>query len=276
LNAARLVLGLALAALFAGCGGGDQPEDVLGETASRLGEIRSGTLDLSLLVTPRDRSGASGFELRGPFSFGNDGSLPVMKVEYTQVAAGERGSVVLISTGQKAYAAVGEETYELTPDQTEELRSATGALERDGGFEQLALDGWIVDPELSDGGEIDGAETDRVRGRLDIVEAVNGLLELARGFGRDLPRIDGESAKQLRKATRATRFELHTGKDDRLLRSLTMEADFALEVPAELRNELGDLVGGKVAFRLGIAKPNDPVRVVEPKGVRPASELPGA
>jgi hypothetical protein len=75
--------------------------------------------------------------------------------------------------------------------------------------------------------------------------------------------IEG-AAEQLRKATRSTSFELRTGKDDRLLRRLRLEADFGLEVPRELREALGEVVGAKVEFRLGVDRPNTPVKVDDP------------
>jgi hypothetical protein len=70
----------------------------------------------------------------------------------------------------------------------------------------------------------------------------------------------------LRDATRSTLFELRTGKDDRLLRLLRMEADFGVEVPATLRSAFGELVGAKVAFRLGVDGPNREVTVADPAG----------
>jgi hypothetical protein len=249
-----VVLALALAA----CGGGGDAQDVLADTAANLGEIRSGTLDFGLLVTPR--SGEEfGFEVHGPFSFAKSGALPVLDVEYTQIANGQRGSVTLISTGEAAYARVGEEVTELSADQAETLRAAVGELERDGGLEQFPIGDWVTDAEVSEDGDVE-----RVEGELDIVATVNGLVDLARGFGREVPRIEGESAEQLRRATRSTLFELRTGKEDRLLRRLRLEADFALEVPPELRSALGDLVGAKVAFRLGVERPNRTVTVEDP------------
>jgi hypothetical protein len=272
-TAARLVLALALAALLAGCGGGEESREVLAETASKLGDIRSGTLDVSLLVTPRRDEETFGFQLRGPFSLGEAGSLPVMSIEYTQIVDGRRGAVTLISTGRKAYAEVDGETYELAPDQAKELRSASRGLTAGRGLEQLPLGDWIVDSELSDGGTVAGAKTDRVRGRLDVVAAARGLLELARSLGSELPALDQRSAEQLEGAARSTSFELHTGKNDRLLRRLAMEVDFGLDVPAELRAQLGGLVGASVAFKLEVSNPNGPVTVAEPRGARPASEL---
>jgi hypothetical protein len=183
----------------------------------------------------------------------------MLDVEYTQIANGQRGSVTLISTGEKAYARVGDELTVLSAEQAQTLRAAVGELEGEGGLERLPIGNWVTDAEVSEEGDVD-----RVDGKLDIVATVNGLGDLARGFGRPMPLIEGEAAQQLRDATRSTLFELRTGKEDRLLRRLRLEADFGLKVPAELRSALGDLVGAKVAFRLGVEEPNRTVTVEDP------------
>jgi hypothetical protein len=263
-----VVVAIALAA----CGGGEEPEDVVDETASKLGEIRSGTMEMSLLVAPHGEGGESGFELRGPFSLGEPGELPVLRIAYTQVTNGERGTVTLVSTGRDAYAVVRGRAYRLSAEQTEELRSTTRML-GDGGLPDLPLADWIIDATMDGDGRLAGVETRHVRARLDIVETVNGLLGIARGLGRDVPRVDGQAARALRRATRSTLFDMHAGKKDGLLRRVRVEADFALDVPDQLRGALGELVGGRVAFRFGIARPNEPVTVTAPADVRPASEL---
>src|ERR671935_1386454 len=90
-----------LVALVAGCGGGGSqtPAGILADTAANLGKIKSGTLGMSLLVSPRGPSGHPfGFELHGPFSIAHSG-LPVLHVSYTQIASGKRATVTVISTG---------------------------------------------------------------------------------------------------------------------------------------------------------------------------------
>ena len=269
----------ALALAGAGCGGGPSAEEVLSETASNLAEIESGKLSLRLLVEGRGGAGEGifGFELKGPFSLAAPGSLPVARVDYTQIAGPERATVTLVSTGRKAFVVVAGRTYALPLRQLEELRGARGELRAGSGLEELRIDDWIESPKLADGGEVGGAETDRVRARLDVVQAVNDLLELARGLGADTAaRIDGESARQLERAVESGSIEVLTGKGDRLLRRLTIDAEFGFGVPQVLRGQLGDLVGARVTFELGVSDPNEPVSVPEPSGVRPYSELPGS
>ena len=273
----RLPALLAVATALAGCGGGGgDADEILSQTASKLGEIRSGTLHVDLRLDPRGPAGAEafGFRLEGPFSLGRPGSLPIAEVEYTQ-SVGERSATVkLISTGNRAFVETGGRTYELPPEQADQLRSAAGELGEGGGLGEFRIDEWIQDPEVDDGGDVGGAETDRVQAELDVVAAARDLLGLLRQLGQDAPQLTEQDVERLADSVRSTRFELYTGKEDRLLRRLELEAEFGLDVPPALRSALGSLVGATFVFELGIDDPNRPVTVEVPKNVLPASELP--
>ena len=271
----RLLCLLAVVPALAGCsllggGGGGDAEDALGETADNLAEIRSGTLDLRLLVEPRDGD-EFGFELNGPFELPEEeGALPELDLDYTQIAGGRRATVGLVATGGQAFTVVDGQAYELSDDEADELVTAARSLR---GLARLPIDEWIDEPELTDGGKIRGAETDLVRGDLDLVAAANGLIDLARGFGPPLPNLAGANADRIREAARETSIEVWTGVDDRLLRRLLLEAELG-EVPGPLGLLLGDLVPANITFELGVTDPNRPVTVEAPRDPRPSSERP--
>jgi hypothetical protein len=273
-RAAAVVAALA-AGLLAGCGGGggSSAKHVLAQTADNLGKIRSGVLHLELVVTPRGTSGRGpvGFRLNGPFSLGSPGSF---RIAYTQLAAARQATVTVISTGGHGYVVVRGKTYELPPAQTRLLRSATAQLRSSGGLRSFGIGSWVRNPKVSDGGRVGGADTDRVTAALDVVNAANGLLSLARATGRPSPELRGRSAKQLADAVRSSSFELYTGKKDRLLRRVRLEADLGLDVPRNLRAVLGSLVGAKVRFLLGVDDPNSTIHVLAPAHALPATELP--
>jgi hypothetical protein len=85
----------------------------------------------------------------------------------------------------------------------------------------------IRSAESSDDGDVGGTDTDKIEADLDVVAAVNDLVELARGFGGpDLDPIEGAEAEQLRSAVGDAKLQVWTGDDDRLLRRLRIEADF--------------------------------------------------
>lgn len=270
---------LAACAFLAGCGGGsgEDAREALSETASKLDEIRSGTLHLDFRLEPRGPTGAQqfGFALDGPFALGGSGPLPVADIEYTQTVGDDSATVTLISTGQKAYIRTEGRTYDLPAEQVKQLRGAAGQLRAGAGLGEFAIDEWIEDAEIDDGGDVGGTETDRVQAELNVVNAVRDLVGLVRQLGQDVPQLSEQDTERLADAVRSSRFEVYTGKDDRLLRRLELEVDFGLDVPRELRSALGSLVGAKVRFELGVDDPNRKVTVAEPEGVLPASELPG-
>ena len=247
------------ALLLAGCGGGGgsgSAQDVLSETAANLGKIRAGTLHLELVVTPRGKGlgGATGFRINGPFGLSSGKRYPTANIAYTQLASGKSATVRVVSNGRTGYVQSNGARHALTAVQLELLRRAAATSgDPSGGLADVVIDRWIVDPKLSDGGDVGGTATDHVHARLDVVQTVNGLLPLAPGT--HVMRITGQNAKRLAHAVRSSSFDVYTGKDDHLLRRATVDVDFALDVPKQLRQALGDLVGAKVHFLVGVDDP---------------------
>jgi hypothetical protein len=266
----RLVWLLAAVLAFGACGGEESATDVLGETADNLSEIRSGDLSLELMFAAKSGE-RQGFRLAGPFAL-DGGELPVAELEYTQIAGNRATNLTFISTGEEAFVEIGGTAYELPPDLIAEVKEATGDVEAEGLGEEIELGDWIQDPELTDGGEVAGVETDRVSARLDVVNAVNGLMEIAADFGglEPPPAVEGQGAEQVQRAVESALIDVWTGKDDRLLRKLTLAVDFTPQVPGEVRNVLGIAVD----FELEISDPNKDVTVSAPDNPRPFSELP--
>ena len=274
----RRLAALAAAALLASAcgGGGTDAEDVLAETADNLEEIKSGDLSMRLVVTPKGEGAEPfGFELRGPFSL-TAGEIPEARIAYTQIRGSERGAVMVISTGGKAYVEVAGQTYELPPEEARQLRVAGEELREGEGLGELGLDDWIEDPKLSDGGTVGGAETDRIDADVNVAAAAHDLVALGRGLAPgSLGRLSDADEQTLERATRSAKLQVFSGDEDRLLRRLVIDIDLGFDVPSELRAALGNLVGAQIEFELSVADPNEPVTVQKPENVLPHTELPG-
>jgi hypothetical protein len=268
----RLACLLALLAL-AGCGGDGEESatDILSETADNLGDIRSGDLSLELLFSGKNGE-RQGFRLEGPFAL-NGGELPDADLDYVQIAGAEEAQVRFISTGEKAFVEVAGTAYELPPELVAEIKEATGDLETDGLGEQIELGNWIENPSRAEGGTVGGTDTDRIAADLNVVNVVNGLVEIAAAFGgaESPSRVEGQAAEQLRRAVDTARIEVYTGKDDRLLRRLVISMDFSPKAPAEVKN----ILGVSVDFHFAISDPNKDVNVSPPENVRPYTDLVG-
>jgi hypothetical protein len=153
------------------------------------------------------------------------------------------------------------------------LRQAAGPSST---FGQLRIDNWVKDPIVSSGRDIGGSPTEHVSGRLDVVAAANGLLDLVRQLGRNAPTLEGYQAQRLERSVRSSSFDLWTGRDDHQLRRLLLRANLGLDVPQSLRRILGHVVGAKVEFDFRVSRPNQPVNVPPPTNPLPSSEMPGA
>ncbi len=256
------VLAAAAALLAAGCGGQDANQ-VIRDTASNMGRIRSGTLDLKLLVTPQGQGQPFGFTLRGPFKLGTR-PLPVLRVRYTQIANGKQATATLVSDGRRGEIVSNGGTSPLSSAQAQQIGAAARQIQGAGGLAGLGIESWVKGAKVSDGGTVGGAPTDKITADLDLVNVANSLIGIARLAGRNVQQLQPGDAKRLADAVRSSSFVLYTGKKDRLLRKADLNAQLGFDVPPSLRAALGSLVGAKVEFDLGVANPNGPVSVSLP------------
>ena len=264
-------LGAALVLCLAACSK-SPATDALAETASKLDEVKSGDLTLRFNATSQGVSETTvGFALQGRFALPRSGGLPVADMTYTRIRGSDQVQARFISTGSKAFAELDGRLYQLGPGQT----AALGASPSGSGANPLAklgIDDWVVNPRLSSGGAIQGQAVDRVSGRLEVANAVNDLLELAKALGSQaaaLPRITGQSKTQLERSVRSSTFEALIDRASHHLRRLVMTVDFEATAPPSLRPTLQTLANVKVTFELALNRVNQPVQVAEPQGAIP-------
>ena len=143
------------------------------------------------------------------------------------------------------------------------LSSAAQQIQGAAGLGAFDISSWIEHPKVSGGGEVGGADTDKVTADLNVLNATNSLLGLVRLMGREVHQLEGADAKQLEKSVKSSSFVLYSGKRDRLLRKVDVTATFNFDVPKTLETVFG-VVGAKVEFELGVANPNKPVSVKLP------------
>lgn len=268
---AIVAAGLALG----GCGG-SEAGDALNETASKLGELRSGDLSLKVTVEPDTEDSTIGFRLDGPIALaGRAGELPRAQILYTQIAGPNRGDVTFVSSGEAAWVEVEGQAYELPPEQVERLEAGGG--EGGGPLADLDVASWTEDAEVADGPRNGGAPTQRVSGSVDVAAALEDigsvLEETGGGAVEGLGALEDENADALDEAVRSSSLELTTGRDDRLLRRLRIVVDFAVK-PRELPGGLGRLSGAKLTLDLRISEPNGPIEIEEPSSPLPYEQLP--
>jgi|SRR5919201_1958413 hypothetical protein len=260
----RLALALAALALLAGaCGSGrESAQQILADTSANLGKIKSGDLAMELTFSAKGGKQA-GFSLEGPFAL-HAGRLPDAQLDYTQNAGGRTATQTFISTGDKAYVRIRGTTYELPEATANEVRSTVGTT---GGLQVIDLSSWMRDPTLHDGGEVGGADTDRIDAKLNVPAAVSGLMAIASQFGGTTGpgALSGASAEQVERAVHNATISVWTGKDDRLLRKVEM----TLELSPAASEQIKSVIGAGAHFVLAISNPNEKVSVQRPANAKP-------
>lgn len=249
-----------LAALATACGSGGDGS-ALEDASSSLGDIHSGRLHMRAVVEPRGvDDGTVGLELRGPFALAEGKELPTARIRYTQIAGARRASATVTSTAEGAFVTSGGATRRLAPADADALRVGRG-----GGLDALGIDleRWVKGARASEGGRVDGVDTQLVAGSLDLAAAIGDLLALT-GGAKGQARLDDGSRRSLRSALRASSVRTWVGKEDGLLRRLRVRAD--VDLPRHLRGLIGGVEGGRVSFDLEIADPNGAVHVRPPSG----------
>jgi hypothetical protein len=248
----------ALVVALAACGSGDG--NALKETAARLGDIRSATLDLKMTAESPAAKGPVGFAMKGPFALPSSPGLPVAKLEVSELRGADTSSVTFVSTGDKAYVVrAGKVTPLASPGV-----SVGGGDE--GGLGELRIDRWLKDPKTSDGGSVGGAETDHVVAGLDVATAFDDLGRLGERLGTSalggLRPLDDRSRETLRKTASDSSVEVWAGKEDHLLRRLVLRVTLAAS--ADLPQALRAMAPVTLSLSLDLSNLNQPVHVDPP------------
>ena len=256
-----LAAGAALLAAVA-CGSSSPENDALRQTAKKLGEIRSATLDLRMTAESPAAKGPVGFAMRGPVALPSQRGLPVANLEVSELRGADTATVTFVSTGDKVYVVRdGKATPLASPG------ISVGGGEGGGGLGELRIDRWLRDPKTSDGGDVGGVPTDRVEAGLDVAAAFDDLGRLGERLGTSslagMRPLDDQSREALRKAASDSRVELWTGKDDRLLRRLVLRV--TLKAAGELPEALRRMAPVTLSLSLDLSNVNQPVHVDPPK-----------
>lgn len=261
--AALLLAALASACIFKG---------PLEETAAKLGDIKSGNMELRLVAsTPEGQR--VGFELKGPFSMPDGEGLPVADLTYTRFAGTTENVFGFLSTGEAAFLKRGEQFYRLPDDRVQSMKGSEDAGSK-GPFSGLNLDKWVPDSEVV--ASEDESDVETITGELDVVRAVNDMLGIAREYGgADRAEIEGEDADLLKEAVKDAELTMVTGKDDRILRSLQVTMDLGKDPPEAFKQALEGFSGVNFVLELKLTEPNSKVSVEAPANPLPYDRLGG-
>jgi hypothetical protein len=281
----RALLILACAALCAGllaaCGetderAGSSASSVLDETLAATSNLDSGRLAGRLRLEPDGMLSLGGpivLTASGPFAAPAAGAGPRFDIALAAAIAGGSVRARASSTGKRAYLRLGGRDYALggsgsrAHKRSSKSHDALGSL----GLNPVA---WVKDPEEHGGAIIDGVETTRITGDLDVARLLADVAKLLDGGRGGDGLLTPNLRKQLTDAVKTAKVQIWTGVADRVLRQLTAVVDFTFKDGSQ--KPITGLDGGRIDLRLRLTDVDKTTfEVATPKHARPLSALIG-
>jgi hypothetical protein len=283
----------ALVALVAGCGGsagessGQQASastDVgalLKDTFHNLGKLTSATVDLKVQIDAGSQ-GTMGAQLSGPFESQGAGKLPKFQLAAALQAQGQDVDVGATWTGAKAFIGLQGAQYAVSDPVAKqfvtgyEQAMATNAKKNQGG---LVLGGlgidftqWLRNARNEGDAQVGDAATIKIGGDADIARVVDDVDKIAQKASTlnvpgtsGLPqRLTPQQRAEAVAAVKSFTVTIYTGKDDRILRRLVVDAVLA-DTPTK--------TNAKIALDLTFTKVGAAQQITPPTNPKPFSEL---
>jgi uncharacterized membrane protein YgcG len=279
------------AGLVTGCGGDDggdeDPQQVLDETFSNDHEVNSGVIDLSLSGSAEGEEGGSlDASLSGPFQgdASRKGEFP--EFDLTASVSGEGGGQSigfeggLTATADQAFVSYQDTTYEVpkafydqikqAAEQAQAQARAGAGQDQDSGaiFDQLGIDpsSWLSEPENEGDEDVEGTETIHIHADANVPRIVEDIGSISEQTGGG--QIDEDELAQAEEAIDEASIDVYSGKDDRILRRLTV--NLAASAP-EGADPTVDGFDGE--FSITLSDVNADQNIEAPSDAQPFSQL---
>jgi hypothetical protein len=226
------------------------PKELL-QAAFKGGEIDSAAFSAQLSIDAEGQR--ADIDFSGAFEQGAVGDIPEFDVSAQLTAPGQRFEGGFTSLGDEAFFTQGDTGWRV-PDEV--WSPVVEAVAEDAGAQpqnlSLPVDpqSWIRDVESEGTESLDGVETTHVSASVDSERVVRDLFAAARATGRTLP-----DAASVAGAVEDVGFDAWIGTDDRVLRRVTVDAQFAER--------------GELSFDLELTGVNEPQDIEAPADISP-------
>jgi hypothetical protein len=289
-----LVCLASVAVAACGSSSGSSSEDAAGllkDTFEGNHKIDSGDIKLALTINPTGSSSVSGpikLSFGGPFESGGSGKLPQSDFNVSISAEGKSGSLGIISTGSKGYVTLQGTGYQLPADTFKKLQSSFSDLGASGsssknstGLSKLGIKplDWLQNPTVVGDETVAGDETTHIRAGVNVQGLLTDLdTVLKKSSSLGVPKtanlsngLSASARAKIASEVRNTTFDVWTGKDDKMLRKLSIGT--TLPVTGQTSTQLGGMTAAALALTVQYSDLNQPQTISAPQTVRPYSEF---
>jgi hypothetical protein len=172
---------------------------------------------------------------------------------------GDRVAIRELSAGERGYLRVQGQWYELTQAQARRVFNDKQTGRRSSSLKEAGIDleKWIQSPRLEGTAQVGGIATDRIVGTLNVDEMLAGMDD------------EGENSAAdpfYRDAQKQGEVELFVGKEDGILRKLSVRSEIVPRLPNGTAN---------IDFRVDLAftEVGEPQRITAPKNALPPGRI---
>ncbi len=288
------VLALASAIGLEACGGASpSAQTLLSDTFQSHKPIESGQIDLALKLA------ASGYaplaqpvalQLSGPFQSLGAKRLPRFALQVSLALGGQPLKAGAVSTGSRLFVELGGSPFEAPAATVSAVQksfaqatSSASAGKGSGTFASLGLNpsSWLEHPVDKGTVQIAGEQTTHIEAGLNVTRFLTDTDRLSgvgnstglSGAAPGLALLAPSEIPALSRSVKSARVDVYTGRDDHLLRRLSVSATVATD--AKDRAALQGLRSASLSLQLGFTDVNKPQRIVAPSNPQPLSDLQG-
>jgi hypothetical protein len=283
---------LVLASVLAGCGGdgggGEDPSEVLEQTFNNPEGITSGQVEITLDGSAEGaQSGDLIVTIDGPFQTDKNDptAFPRLDLNATVSISGAGQSFDfeggLVATTDNAYVEYQGQAYEVGSSffnrlktlSEQSLRQAQARGNQNSSvFERLGIDprSWLTNVSNEGDEDVGGTETIHIHGDADVEQIVSDLARIAeRAPGDAAQALDPADLDQVKSAIQDASLDVYSGKDDYILRRLSLS--LVIEPPAGAGDV--EVSSVNVDFSLTLSDVNAAQKITAPSGAKPISGL---
>jgi hypothetical protein len=225
-------------------------------------------------------NGPINITLGGPFQSQGKGKVPKFDIDLAFEGAGQNIKAGATSTGDKGFLSFNGTDYSVPDDVFKQFAQGYSQAQQQnknqgGTLKELGISpqDWLKDPQVDDSSSVEGTDTVKVTGSIDVpkmVDDINTLLQKAGSLGipntGQIPsELTDQQKQQVEKAIKKADVTIESGKDDSILRRMAFTV--GVEDPA------GSGGSADIDFDLTLSKLGEDQEISEPSNTKPLNDL---
>ena len=253
--------------------------------------IRSGVLDLRLVITPKGSSELTtplSLSLGGPFQSSGGGRTAQSALTISFSGLGKHGSLGVTTTGSAGYVTLEGTSYKLPSADFKKLQNSLSSSHSGSGSEpglsSFGIDpqDWVSQPHIVGTATVDGVVTEHLHAEVNVRAFVLSLnkvlakesstLRSAGAAASKVPtHITSAEASKIAAAIHQPTVDVYTDKNDSTLRRLVIDA--TLPVHGSISSQLGGLTSASFRLTIDYSHLGQPQTISAPSNVKSFSAL---